>query len=254
MDFQDQPITTARSIPWKPVAIAAGGLLVAVLVVILAARLLRGDEATRSLLQEAEELATPALVADFAADHGSLEACELLESEQARDNCAWGVARSLSDASLCGALTDPAAAMRCADGIVEALAIANLDVSACEAIQDGEREARCIALLSEPVTSENCLERATEACDDIRLYEEAVATLDALLCREIVEEGRRESCEEAVEDRLDVLTEDDDEDGLTNEEEARYGTDPQSPDTDDDGYLDGAEIDAGYNPNGPGRL
>ncbi|MBI4437937.1 calcium-binding protein [Candidatus Uhrbacteria bacterium] len=53
---------------------------------------------------------------------------------------------------------------------------------------------------------------------------------------------------------MDVLTEDDDEDGLTNEEEARYGTDPQSPDTDDDGYLDGAEIDAGYNPNGPGRL
>ena len=65
-----------------------------------------------------------------------------------------------------------------------------------------------------------------------------------------------------------------DQDGLSAEEEARLGTDPDdsdsdhdslsdlmetthqtnplNPDTDNDGYLDGLEIRAGYNPLGPG--
>jgi len=70
---------------------------------------------------------------------------------------------------------------------------------------------------------------------------------------------------------------DTDHDGLTDEEEAMYGTDPQKIDTDDDaltdrdeikvfktdpnnsdtdgdGYLDGDEVRAGYDPKGPGRL
>ncbi|MBT4153402.1 MAG: hypothetical protein HOE53_02010 [Candidatus Magasanikbacteria bacterium] len=70
---------------------------------------------------------------------------------------------------------------------------------------------------------------------------------------------------------------DTDEDGLSDEEEIRGGTDPElwdtdddglsdgdevliwstnatNPDTDGDGYLDGAEVKAGYNPNGPGRF
>lgn len=70
---------------------------------------------------------------------------------------------------------------------------------------------------------------------------------------------------------------DDDYDGLSNEAEAKYGTNPQKSDSDDDGlsdreeikvyltnpnnqdtdsdsYLDGAEVDGGYNPNGQGYL
>lgn len=72
-------------------------------------------------------------------------------------------------------------------------------------------------------------------------------------------------------------TGDTDKDGLTDEEEADYGTspraadtdgdelfdleevrtwktDPLNPDTDGDGYLDGKEVKAGYNPNGDGSL
>lgn len=41
---------------------------------------------------------------------------------------------------------------------------------------------------------------------------------------------------------------DSDQDGLTNDEEKTYGTDPNKPDTDGDGYNDGSEIKAGYNP------
>ena len=70
---------------------------------------------------------------------------------------------------------------------------------------------------------------------------------------------------------------DGDGDGLTDAEEARYGTaihkpdtdndglfdreevmvyrtNPLSADTDGDGFLDGSEVSNGYNPNGPGRL
>lgn len=41
---------------------------------------------------------------------------------------------------------------------------------------------------------------------------------------------------------------DPDMDGLNNNEEYRYGTDPTNPDTDQDGFLDGDEIKNGFNP------
>ncbi len=45
-----------------------------------------------------------------------------------------------------------------------------------------------------------------------------------------------------------------DDDGLTDEEEVQYGTDPENPDSDSDGYLDGDEVKNGYNPLGEGKL
>lgn len=39
-----------------------------------------------------------------------------------------------------------------------------------------------------------------------------------------------------------------DQDGLTDEEERLYGTDPRNSDTDGDGYSDGAEVRSGYDP------
>lgn len=44
---------------------------------------------------------------------------------------------------------------------------------------------------------------------------------------------------------------DTDQDGLSNEEEKAYGTDPNSTDTDNDGYSDGVEIESGYDPIKP---
>lgn len=41
---------------------------------------------------------------------------------------------------------------------------------------------------------------------------------------------------------------DSDQDGLTDEEEKSYGTDPRNKDTDNDGYSDGAEVKSGYDP------
>ncbi|MEP7162911.1 MAG: hypothetical protein ABI747_04075 [Candidatus Moraniibacteriota bacterium] len=41
---------------------------------------------------------------------------------------------------------------------------------------------------------------------------------------------------------------DTDQDGLSNDEEKAYGTDPTVSDTDGDGYSDGVEVESGYNP------
>lgn len=47
---------------------------------------------------------------------------------------------------------------------------------------------------------------------------------------------------------------DTDADGLSNDDEARYGSDPNVSDTDGDGFTDGDEVEKGYSPTGPGRL
>ncbi len=53
----------------------------------------------------------------------------------------------------------------------------------------------------------------------------------------------------------DPLKLDSDQDGLTDQEEViMYKTDPLNPDTDNDTYLDGEEVMNGFNPLGSGRL
>lgn len=50
-----------------------------------------------------------------------------------------------------------------------------------------------------------------------------------------------------------ALNTDSDQDGLTDEQELKLGTDPHNPDTDGDGYPDGEEVQKGYNPLGAGK-
>lgn len=45
-----------------------------------------------------------------------------------------------------------------------------------------------------------------------------------------------------------------DKDGLSDQREQVYGTDPNQADTDGDGFKDGDEVKNGYNPNGAGKL
>ncbi len=51
-----------------------------------------------------------------------------------------------------------------------------------------------------------------------------------------------------------VAATDSDRDGLSDSQEAFYGSDPWNPDTDGDGWTDGLEVEKGMNPNGPGTL
>ncbi len=47
------------------------------------------------------------------------------------------------------------------------------------------------------------------------------------------------------------IFQDSDQDGLSNDEEALYKTDPLDKDSDDDGYTDGVEVESGYDPLKP---
>lgn len=59
-----------------------------------------------------------------------------------------------------------------------------------------------------------------------------------------------EKVEDNVEDEIFTVEsiQDTDNDGLSDDEEVKYGCDINNPDTDGDGYLDGEEIKSGYNP------
>jgi hypothetical protein len=63
-----------------------------------------------------------------------------------------------------------------------------------------------------------------------------------------------EMLQKMTEGMMEYLGQDEDEDGLTNDKEMTYHTDPQDADSDDDGYSDGQEVEGGYDPNGPGKL
>jgi hypothetical protein len=61
--------------------------------------------------------------------------------------------------------------------------------------------------------------------------------------------------EEEAEFRTDPKKIDSDNDGLTDRQEVKiYQTDPNRKDTDRDGFSDGEEVRQFYDPNGPGRL
>lgn len=268
MDLNDYSVQ--KSLPWKPIALIAGGVILVIVVVFVVVRLIQNTRQEEVLIQNGgtDELAAceiaadpdgcrAGLVEDLAVSEGSEEMCELLDAQEDQDNCYWAVARTTQDVKPCSSISVPENAGRCADGVMEAQALEVGDPALCAQIGDVARALRCEASIAGPLTSENCADRRPDVCADIALFEEARNSLEAGVCEGIVDESIRLSCYDAVEDTLarepdqDVDT---DQDGLTDSEEAVYGTDPENPDTDGDSYLDGDEVAAGYDPNGPGVL
>lgn len=245
MDLNDYPST--KSIPWKPVAIGAAGLVVVIVLIVVIVRWIKSDDEMDALTQTVQEQVTASMdgcesaldpegcrqgeITDLAAEHESVETCELLETVEERDNCYWGVARAASDASYCSAISVSEDADRCTEGI----------------------EART-AVHEDPLSLANCEDREPESCDSLRVSTRAIAALDRTLCLEIEDESDRDQCQENIEDELSRQDQDSDSDGLTDAQEETYATDPDNPDSDEDGYSDGDEVSAGYNPLGSGRL
>lgn len=271
MDLSDyaQP----KTLPWKPMVLIAAATLVVIVVVVVVIRLVQnarqeevflqnGGSQTANALEQCESASDPdacreALLEDIAKQTGSVEMCEMLQEQEDRDNCYWGVARTTQDREVCEPISISEDIERCEDDILEALAIASLDVLLCEEMHDTARAGRCQQVVAGPLTSQNCDERNPELCVDIALFEQAAVSLNASECEGIVDEGWQLSCYDMVEDELarePIDDPDTDGDGLTDTEEVTYGTDPENSDTDGDTYLDGDEVAAGYDPNGPGRL
>ncbi len=81
------------------------------------------------------------------------------------------------------------------------------------------------------------------------------AVLPTVQAQEIDEDGDGLSDAEEAEYGTDPRSIDTDRDGLFDREEIKvYQTDPLNPDTDGDGNMDGTEVSNGYNPLGTGEL
>ena len=273
MDFNDyaQP---KKPLPWKPIALIAGGgvlLVVGIFIVVRLAQdnrqeeviLQNGDAQVASRLQGCAGSADPdrcrvALVRNTAQSTGEGDLCDVLASQEEKDNCYWSVARSTQDVKFCASLSIEEQANRCADDVNESRALSLKDPALCGHILDASRQGRCQDAIAGPLTSENCEQRKPEVCADMGFYELAQASRVLSDCDGIVDESIRLSCYDAVEgawvDVQEESSQDTDEDGLTSTQEDQYGTDPENPDTDGDGYMDGAEVAEGYNPNGSGKL
>lgn len=227
MDLNDYP--QQKAIPWKPVALAAGGVALLVVVVVVVIRFVQSKryeailsetmlaQATQQMLDscegvEEEENCRESKLTDLARTSGTSEICEMIEARVALDNCYWGLARDQGEEVFCDQVTDPTSASRCRDDIAQARALAAQDVNLCQEIEEQIRRDRCVKIFTGPITDPQ--ENEQEEQDQV----------------------------------------DSDEDGLTDEEEAVYGTDLADPDTDGDGYTDGGEVAAGYDPNGSGKL
>jgi len=235
MDLNDYP--TERNIPWKPVAIGAGALVLVVVLIVVLLRVFSGGAEEVVLIPrnegDVEEL-TAGEITELAEEQQSADVCEYLDDEQEKDNCYWGVAKESADVSYCQIMSSNVE--QCHDSIYLSLAIDTDDWSYCALMLNANRKSQCAQLFVHSSALPDC-EPGSQLCEDQFLLDQEIAELEAL----------------SAIDGIDP-NEDADGDGLTLAQEEQYGTDPNNPDTDGDGYSDGDEVAAGYNPAGSGSL
>lgn len=82
------------------------------------------------------------------------------------------------------------------------------------------------------------------------LLKEAKISLIVLLSLTVLSFSFYVSAENNISSQNNIFA-DSDQDGLTDQEEKTYGTDPNNKDTDNDGYNDGIEVRSGYDPLKP---
>lgn len=194
--------------------------------------------------------------------------CQDAGTRPAIDQCYFRIATSRYDIQLCEYIFDVARKTRC-QGLNIAKQVADGgDPELCVSIVDTDARHRCLIIAVENGVDEDFCglfsgEESVNCSDEVNLL--AGQAGDSSACAAIINEDLREECypiEEVqtpaeVEPRIEAepaAPTDSDNDGLTDEEEEQYGTDPNNPDTDGDGFDDLTEIEGGYNPLGPGRL
>lgn len=286
MEGFDSQYNQPRQIPWKKIAILAGIVLACVLVIVGVVWFLRSRAQKLSEFQHTtQQIQTAIAECDTAANQeackqqkieeaaarlGQVDVCKMLEGD-AYNTCVWQTARAESDPKMCAEITDSAFAAQCADDLNVKLALASSDVSYCNAVKDDNRKNNCTSTLAGPVTSANCASRGYDAayCEDIAVYESALAARDPNQCAGISDTSVKANCEDGVgsgdidNDGLSGNEEasygtsdtsaDTDGDGVSDYDEVRtYGTDPTNADTDGDGYGDNDEINSEHDPLGPG--
>lgn len=286
--FEAQP--TPRNIPWKPVAIIASAVVLAIILIVGAVWFVRSrQERIREeiayerlsaqvdkALLSCDSAKDPqgckdAYVKDAAAEQGVAELCGKSSTAEAVDDCVWQAAVEKADPEMCEVMNDAETAKKCQDGIYMSVATAGSNLAGCDNISDATVRERCVASISRAIAEEKgcegtgidasiCAELSEESFmrtvsdpDDCLSFEEDEEKL--VECLEIVGSGDRDQDGLAASDEdafgSSDYSFDTDTDGLSDGDEVHvWGSDPTNPDSDGDTYLDGAEVAAGYDPMG----
>jgi|GEM_PF-1542784 len=264
MPFSDYP-TEQKQISWKPVVIIAGGILIAVFLVIGVVRLISGRNETALQIKQVEtqrtaieqacentknkETCVQQQTQKLASQTGNVLFCDGL-TDKSFDACVWELGVDKKDPTICEAIVNEEWKKLCADSAYYSLAVDAGDAKLCDKIQNENKRLGCHNGL-EPVTAENCasLGKDPSECELLVVVKEANQKQDSRVCDKIANVGQAEYCKEEL-----LLVDDPDFDDLDSSQEKSYGTDPYKADSDGDGYSDSQEITSGYNPNGPGKL
>lgn len=256
MDFKDQ--NSDPSISPKHLAIVAGGVLIAVILIIFVVRWTRGgaDDSTKLTLKQQQSAIEKTCdgakdqsecirsqTAQVAVDSGQVDLCDTLPASE-YDGCVWEIADKQDDATLCEKLTDPSNKKLCNDSIVLTQALESSDVQKCANIQDESTRSGCERIAKGPITLENCVDRGepAEYCEMLIVVDDAQKKQDRRLCDRLAS-NFQSVCIDLVE------IDDPDFDGLETIQETQvYKSDPDKSDTDGDGYKDGDEVAAGFSP------
>ncbi len=181
----------------------------------------------------------------------NIDLCGQVASEIAKQNCITEIAVRKNDEKICETHVNAEAKNFCLSLILSGKAREGDDMDLCLKVpQESYRDSCFYAIINNKASRDYCdgLGDLKNKCLSAVIADEAFTKADLALCEQIPEETSRASC------LAELGGADRDNDGLTNVDEKKYGTDPLNPDTDGDSYKDGDEVRAGYNPKGPGKL
>jgi len=164
MDF-DQPNQTR--IPWKPILIIGGSLVLAIVIIVSVLGLVRTrssdviQKKLSQLITNSEntedacskvpnpELCKTQALKDSAYAEKNSKTCDLLDGLQ-KDDCMWGVAKSATDPSVCALIKTSEWINLCSDGVLKDLAIVKNDLSVCDKILNNDVKSSCREEVSDP--------------------------------------------------------------------------------------------------------
>lgn len=180
--------------------------------------------------------------------------CNNIILELNRDDCIKSIALKNLDTNLCNDIIGEEIRNNCVLNIIEKKAKDAGDSGFCSQLVSYSDKMSCFYRSVDINNEKSCDNVSGEnniLCLNALNFNQAMSTGDVSYCEKISNLQEKSSC---VGEIGSLVVADLDNDGLSDEEEAFYGTDPQNPDSDGDGYKDGEEVKNGYNPLGAGKL
>lgn len=216
-------------------------------------------------------------VMKFVRQKPDAKTCELIKTEFGRESCINYVAFSTNNKKVCENNDTEFARKECLGPILAYNTAALGDLAGCKKIDVLEYGSLCIQRIINNLYRDCTKFKEKEDqlyCEDVILYENALDMNNPKSCSLINDKTRKKVCEnmmskgkevdsdsDGVSDNkelwfmTDPFKSDTDDDGLNDGQELKkYFTDPSEKDTDQDGATDGEEVKSLANPNGKGDL